>query len=271
MSIISISQEPRRGRHPVTVSRFGHLAAKHYPADDIYGHCTLSLILEGDGCFALDGVEQRLRAPCAFLCRAGRRYRYVPDTVWDEVCFSLASDWNTIAHAWGVDDPAPLPWPIGAPSVVSAMARQIDRLLSSVGMPGVADSVDALAAALFWASRSMEADVVGDTTSHRIAQLAQHWRQHPADPRSLEQTAAYIGLSAVHLRRLWHQHFGCSPQVWRQRQRLLQAEDLLIATNRSIATIAAELGFEHPRNFAAVFRRAYGVAPAAWRRRSMAD
>jgi AraC family cel operon transcriptional repressor len=84
------------------------------------------------------------------------------------------------------------------------------------------------------------------------------------DPRALARLA---GKSAEHLARSFRSHLGTTPTEWLNRLRLERAALRLSHTNEPILAIALDLGFEHLGYFYRLFKRCYGLAPRAYRRR----
>jgi len=85
----------------------------------------------------------------------------------------------------------------------------------------------------------------------------------PEDPRSL---AGWAGRSREHVARSCRRYMGCSPSQWLNRLRLDRAALLLRKTNRDIADIAFDAGFGTVAHFYRLFRRRFGLPPAAYRR-----
>jgi AraC-like DNA-binding protein len=90
-----------------------------------------------------------------------------------------------------------------------------------------------------------------------------------ADPGlSPGQVAAVLGVSRRYLYDLFTADVGPIAQYTRT-LRLEQARELLTATKpgaMSVADVAVECGFPDPAHFSRLFRRAYGVSPAGYRR-----
>ncbi len=84
------------------------------------------------------------------------------------------------------------------------------------------------------------------------------------DPRAL---ARLSGKSPEHLARSFRAHLGATPTDWLNRLRLERAALRLSHTNESILAISLDLGFEHLGYFYRLFKRRYGLAPRAYRRR----
>ncbi|MCH8618191.1 helix-turn-helix transcriptional regulator [Undibacterium sp. TS12] len=85
--------------------------------------------------------------------------------------------------------------------------------------------------------------------------------EQPDIDRTLEEWAAWAGLSARTLTRLFRAETGTSFAQWRQQARLTQALERL-AQGEPVANVAESLGYATPSNFIAMFRRNFGDSPA---------
>ena len=56
------------------------------------------------------------------------------------------------------------------------------------------------------------------------------------------------------------------PYQWHMKARLRRVEEMLADGDLALTQIAAEAGFADQAHFTRVFRRFYGLTPAAWRR-----
>lgn len=75
------------------------------------------------------------------------------------------------------------------------------------------------------------------------------------------------GVSQAHLSRSFRRHLGVTPSQHLNRLRLRQAAVQLARTGRDVLDIGYGLGFRSPSYFYRLFARAYGLPPAAYRRR----
>ncbi len=82
-----------------------------------------------------------------------------------------------------------------------------------------------------------------------------------ADSIPLADLASQVGLSPTYLTQLYTRQVGVSPARYQTILRIRRGEMLLTETDRSITTIAADLGFSSPQHFATVFRRHTGRTP----------
>lgn len=85
-------------------------------------------------------------------------------------------------------------------------------------------------------------------------------------PLTLDELAHVLGTNRNVLTRAFNQVLGCSTFQWLRRQRLARAAELLRHTDLSVQTIAFDVGYGEPANFATAFRRTYGCSPRQYRR-----
>ncbi|TCV97436.1 AraC family transcriptional regulator [Luteibacter rhizovicinus] len=97
----------------------------------------------------------------------------------------------------------------------------------------------------------------------RLARIAQALSDDPANPRGLDEWAAWAGISPRSLMRRFPIETGFTFTAWRQRVRLLRAIEWL-ADGKSITAIALDLGYENVSAFIAMFRRVFGVTPGRY-------
>jgi AraC family transcriptional regulator len=92
-------------------------------------------------------------------------------------------------------------------------------------------------------------------------------------PVSIRMLAVEAGVHPVHVARVFRRHLGCTPSDVQRQARVRQASALLRATRRSIAEVAAEVGFADQSHLTRAMRAQLGVTPlearrsATWRRR----
>jgi len=100
------------------------------------------------------------------------------------------------------------------------------------------------------------------TVRRSLALITEGWLQE----RSVETLAAEVGISARHLRRLFIEKTGATPQQVHQTRRLLLAKQLLTETTLPVTEVAMAAGFASIRRFNSAFKAACAVAPSAVRR-----
>ena len=88
-----------------------------------------------------------------------------------------------------------------------------------------------------------------------------------ADPPTIEALARRVGLNRTKLQGGFKETFGTTVFDFCQGRRMERAKDLLREGGLTIAEIAESVGYEHPTNFTAAFRRRFNAAPKDFRRR----
>lgn len=87
-----------------------------------------------------------------------------------------------------------------------------------------------------------------------------------ARPVTLAEVARAAGLSVSRLSYRFKTEVGQTPMQFLETQRMTRARQLLQLTNRPIAAVALEVGFESPIHFSLRFRKGMGVSPREFRR-----
>ena len=96
-----------------------------------------------------------------------------------------------------------------------------------------------------------------------IAPVCRDIIDFPGAPHTLETCAQRTGLSGRTLERHFVNETGMTFSRWRRQARIIASLPRL-ARGESVLEIALDLGYESPSAFAAMFRRALGVAPSAY-------
>ncbi|MET4676840.1 helix-turn-helix transcriptional regulator [Luteibacter sp. ME-Dv--P-043b] len=103
----------------------------------------------------------------------------------------------------------------------------------------------------------------------RLRRVAVAMFEHPEDTRSIEEWAAWAGMSTRTLTRIFRQETQCSVAQWRQQARLTRALERL-ATGEPVAVVSDALGYATPSAFVAMFRKAFGDSPGRYLARQAA-
>jgi AraC-like DNA-binding protein len=89
----------------------------------------------------------------------------------------------------------------------------------------------------------------------------------PEQPWSLQRLAQRVHASPFHLARSFHREMGEPVHRYLLRVRLARGLDAALDGVEPLTSIAVRLGFSTPSHFTEAFRRLYGLAPSALRRR----
>lgn len=96
-----------------------------------------------------------------------------------------------------------------------------------------------------------------------VTYIEHNFRHH----LTLDDIAAPLFISPVHLIRVFKRDLGCTPHQYLVRYRLASAAQLLKFGSRSVEDIASEVGFSSSSLFISNFRRHYGCTPIQYHER----
>jgi AraC family transcriptional regulator len=102
--------------------------------------------------------------------------------------------------------------------------------------------------------------------SWQVERVNDYMERRLSEGVRLADMARITGLSPYHFLRAFKGATGCTPHQWFTNKRIDRAKELMMESQRSLTSIAFELGFSSPGHFSSTFRRAAGVAPTDWRR-----
>ncbi len=102
-----------------------------------------------------------------------------------------------------------------------------------------------------------------------LADAVRYIREHACNPCSVGDVLRHVPVARRWLERQFVAHLGRTPHDEIARVRIETAQRLLARADLDVSEIAARCGFAEPKNFYVAFRKAAGVTPAAYRRRSL--
>ncbi len=105
----------------------------------------------------------------------------------------------------------------------------------------------------------------GPTLSAPIQEVVRYIRHHYAEDISLEALARHIDMSQSWLTKHFNRDCGCSVPQYLLDVRMEHAREMLEKTNMLVFEVGAAVGFENARYFVAVFKKATGMTPSAYR------
>jgi AraC family transcriptional regulator len=116
-----------------------------------------------------------------------------------------------------------------------------------------------------FAARRTAPASVGGLSARQVQAVTDLLESRLAAGVSVVELAAQCGYSPAHFSRAFRAAAGTTPHQYLIQRRLHRARELLLASRRPIAQIAADVGFTDHAHLTRWFRRQYGVAPSALR------
>jgi len=114
-----------------------------------------------------------------------------------------------------------------------------------------------------------------DTDALRISRSLASWQLNRAlelfetnidRPIRIGAVAEAVRLSVSRFSGKFRCSVGEPPARYLRRYRVKRAQEMMLLTGESLATIAVDCGFADQPHFTRIFSRMVGVSPAAWRR-----
>jgi AraC family transcriptional regulator of arabinose operon len=190
---------------------------------------------------------------------------------------TVGDRWHFLyAHLHPKPDWLPLlDWPEVAPGILQLHLAQPDRIEGhlrdavrhqrSVLPQAEQLSVNSLEAALLWCDTQNPKAVQIDDRLLRAIELVD---QDLTAALDVPRLARAVNLSVSRFAHLFREQLGVTPQQFVERRRLDAAARLLELTSRSVASVAAQVGYADPLYFSTRFRLHTGSSPTTYRRRS---
>ena len=101
-----------------------------------------------------------------------------------------------------------------------------------------------------------------------LLRIVRHIMNNIGCPLGVHDLAAYSGLSRATIGRLFKRYLNCAPGEWVLHRRIEEAQRLLCTTRMSVARVGAMVGFEDQYYFSRLFKKACGISPLAYRKRT---
>jgi AraC family transcriptional regulator, arabinose operon regulatory protein len=220
----------------------------------------------GRGTCVVPSGTHTVRAGQAVIIPAGLAHQYEADsddpwTIWwmhvvgrgvDELFATIGA--SADQPVLGLGDP---------PRVISL----IDTIINRMERDETMSSLIAASGAAWHALTLLAADrrAVGRERGDPIQVTIEHLRANVSTRISVSELASMAGLSSSHYSTLFHQATGYGTLEYQTRLRMALARELLDTTERTITSIARQVGYDDPLYFSRQFRRIHGASPSEYR------
>lgn len=238
----------------------------HGPA--VSGAYCLFCAAAGKGSVLLEGKRYPVKANEGMLIQPNRTFAIEADEFDPWVCFWLAFDGSSAAACLEALGLGAEQEPFRCDSAaLCALAEEAQRLRA----PGLENefllqSLLYRFFACFARSVPERSELApSDRESLHVRRAAEFIRTHYADGISVADVAKHVLLNRSYLSTLFQRVLGTSPQDYLARYRLSRAEEHLLSSDATVATIAYSCGYQDPQVFSKAFRNRYGLTPAKYR------
>lgn len=208
-----------------------------------------------------------------FLIFPGTVTRYQADecTPWSYAWLGFrGSDAPGLIRRTGLTEENPV-FEAGPIDEIENCLRQIYRDYSALPDAAASELAAAAGAMRFIALISAAEDSPRHLADAYYQKAMWYIRAHLERAITVEEMAAFVGLSRSQLFRAFRQVAGVSPSEALAQTRASQARTLLRTTTLSLSQIAASCGYATAAHFSAAFRRDCGRTPSEYRARPQED
>lgn len=234
----------------------GEFNPGHFIGPKHRNHDGLVFYLEGEAIYRFEDYALRVMPGTFFFLAKGSRYtidiqqksKYIcvdfhftksplvrKSCVFQPIPPSVREDFIALLHEWNQNRPRRIPYCLG--TIYKLYAQAI----------------------------TAENDQDG-RKEHLFLQASSYFLKHYPDSNlSVQETAAHVGISEVHLRRIFQEIAHVTPIRYLINIRLEQAKILLQSSNYSVFEIALAVGFSDQYYFSRMFKKITGQSPSAYK------
>ncbi|MBQ8610252.1 MAG: AraC family transcriptional regulator [Oscillospiraceae bacterium] len=220
----------------------------------------IGLTLSGSGTVCQNGQQVRAVPGSLFLVTAGDSHVYYPEADWEFCWVNLAgSHWQELVRLYGLQDKILFsPFALGG-EFLALIARITEEETDPDSWQTEMQTFLFRTLLHLHQTQQREAPPLAARVRSEFERCAES---------GLTQTEVCrrIGITPRHAQRIFRQTYGESIHRYLAQKKLQKAQALLIGTDRSVAQIAEETGFENEKYFSTFFRQQTGLTPTQYRR-----
>jgi len=263
---------PHSSLQLVDVVTYRNPQYNHPPQCYIHDLHVLSLCVEGSGFYRSGPMQLPIRSPWFALFPAGDEdyfglagpvYTHFVNFAWPGTTFTAEGATLIRINQDGLSQLVPrCIQPDG--TLIATSVRLFEQMQHGVQRQDLFGRWQAQAAFLELFMHYMTLPPVGvNPSTHRtLIEFRQQLELRACDTIAINAIAETVQLSPDHLRGLFKQHFGISPQAYRTSIRMNHALSLLRATTLNVSEVAVRVGYDDPLYFSRAFRRHFGIPPS---------
>lgn len=232
-------------------------------------HYLIHYIVSGCGTYRVNGETFHLEAGDVFLILPDTEVEYAADSrnPWTYRWVGFAgTDAAALVDSTDFSPSRPI---LEKPSFGAELSKQLRRINESFGS-SFRDSVEMtgrlyLALGLFMHRTAAEGIPVNEVRAN-VRKACEYFDSHYSYDISVEDAAAYTGVSRSTLYRQFVDSLGVSPKQYLDEFRMRRACGLLKDTELTVGAVASSVGIVSQFYFTKVFRRSVGTSPTEYRK-----
>lgn len=147
-------------------------------------------------------------------------------------------------------------------------SEQLDRIIDAFGnsvVSSVRMTGELYLALAVLVSHAVTAPSSAPDDAEHVRRAAEYIDSHYSYPISIEDIAAYVGVSRSTLFRQFRRVLGVSPKEYLDQYRIRRAACLLRHTGLTISSVSVSVGYDNGLYFSKVFKKATGMSPSRYR------
>ncbi len=233
-------------------------------------HFIFQHIISGEMCFERGDKVYRLQSGEGFFCNTHDHdivYYYPPNSEGpcEFYCWCFLGDDAVFREIYEKYGPI-FRLPETAPSL--ALIRQYEIRVNKLNR--VSATLSEAASMALTLLNDLIGSIKEEGKSYRCRPLvrsALNYLQETVEQKhSVNLLAEHLGVSRVHLNRLFRQETGLNPQQYINQVRMKHAAHLLKSTNLSVKEVAYRMNFDTPAHFIRSFKKYAGMTPGSYRK-----
>lgn len=235
----------------------------------IRNHYCIHHIISGTGYYSVNGETHKLLAGDTFILYPDTEVKYYADTEkpWEYAWVGfMGTDAATIIRSTDFTKEKPFIKSGGPPKRM--LRNQLNRVYEVKGNSHEASV--AMTGALYtllstFMHYSLQKETSKDIQLTYVEKAKNYISTSYSYPITVEDVAAYVGISRSHLYRSFQTYQQQSPKEYLSSFRIKKACHLLKETTLSVSTVAYSVGFENNLYFSKAFKKLMQVSPTQYR------